>query len=384
MDASPLHILITDPHLGGGGQVSYLTRLAGELTRMGHRVAIGCRPGSILVERAREAECAVHDRFRFRGGLRPGNWLCDIHEIRRYIRDREPDVIHVNGSQDHWVCALGNRLSGSPICIVRTRHNTYPVKNNFPNRILNRSWTDYQIVVCDVVRRRLAQHPAFDARRMCTIHNGVDPEEFRPDSTIRESMRRELGYRPEDTVLGIAARLVPAKGHEFLFRAAAQIRHLYPDLRILVLGQGDLEGGLKAMTRELAMEDMVHFAGFRNDIGRCTQAFDIGVLPSIDCDTSSFSLKEEMAMEKPVIASDYGGLKEIVSNGVEGLVVPAGSIQTLASALRRLLDNRDVCRRMGAAGRKRVLRDFSLAVFAERTAAAYYRAIGLHQNRPVE
>jgi len=377
----PLKVLITDPHLGGGGQVRYVTNLAAELTRRGQDITIGCKPGSTLIDRAQEAGCPADARFTFRGGLRPRSWMHDLGAVRRWIREGTLDVIHVSGSQDHWVCALANRTLGRPVCLVRTRHNTYAVAPHAPNRLLNRAWTDFQIVVCDVVRRDLARHPAFDGERMCTIHNGVDAQAFGPDPRARTGARDEFGYREDDLVCGIAARLVPAKGHAFLFRAVASLHGALPHVRILVLGQGDLEAELRRLAHECGIADRVHFAGFRHDMARCTQAFDVGVQPSIDCDTSSFSLKEQMAAEKPVIASDYGGLVEIVDDGLEGLVVPTGTHEPLAAAIRTLADAPDLRARMGRAGRQRVLREFTIEVFARRTEEAYRRAIDIHRAR---
>jgi len=376
----PLKILLTDPHLKGGGQVRYVSNLAGALTQMGHAVTIGCKPGSILVDKAREAGCEVHDAFTLRGGLRPAAWKHDIATMRRYIRDELPDIIHANGSQDHWVAASANRTLGRPICLVRTRHNTYRVSDALPNRVLNRTWTDYQIVVCDVVRRQLASQPAFRAERLCTIHNGVDAEQYRPDPEARARIREEFGYKDDHIVVGIAARLVLAKGHTFLFKAASMLVREFPKMRLLVLGQGDLEANLKQVALVCGLGGVMRFAGFREDMTACVQAFDIGVQPSIDCDTSSFALKEQMAAGKPVIASDYGGLTEIVSDGEEGLIVPAGSIGPLAAALTQLLRDPDLRARMGKKARERVLKEFTVQAFAQKTVEAYRTAIELHRD----
>jgi glycosyltransferase involved in cell wall biosynthesis len=381
MPDTPLRVLILDPHTDGGGQVSYITRLATELTQRGCDVTLGCRPQSVLVQSAALAGCAAHNRFHFARGLRLGPWRADIREMRRYLRTTPPDLVHVNGSQDHWVAALAGKLEGFPVPLLRTRHNTYPVKPGYVNRLLNRDWTDFQIVVCDVVRRSLGSQSAFDLQRMCTIHNGVDAEEYRPDPAARASARAEFGFADTDLVCGIAARLVPAKGHEYLFRAVAQLKNSFPELRVLALGQGVLEAPLKALAEELGIGPRIVWGGFRTDMARCVQAFDIGVQPSVDCDTSSFSLKEQMAAEKPVVASDYGGLTEIVSDGVEGIVVPAGQAGPLASALRRLLSEPESRAQMGKGGRRRVLREFTLEVFAEKTLAAYDRAIQAHRTR---
>lgn len=380
MSASPLRIVLTDPHSQGGGQRTYLAHLMQRFRGMGHHVTMCCRPGSMLAGAAAEAECEVLDRFNFPRGFKPPGLAADLRRMVRLIRLEQPDILHVNNSQDHWLVAAANRWLGRPATLLRTRHNTYPVKDSWPNRVLNRRWTDYQIVVCHAVRRDLMKLRSFDPGRMCTVHNGVDSARFAPAPETRARMRALFGYAEKDVVAGIAARLVKAKGHEFLLRAVAQIADSYPDLRLLILGTGVLEEDLKRLAEALGVMDRVQFAGQRDDIAECVQAMDIGVQPSIGTDTSSFSLKEQMAAGKPVIASDYGGLTEIVSDGVEGLVVPAGTVNPLAAAMRRLIDSPESRAKMGAAGRARVDREFSLDHFAARTLEAYHKAIELHRE----
>lgn len=375
MGTRPLHVLLTDPHERGGGQVRYVVTLATALARRGNTVSIGCRPNSLLAQRAEEAGLEAFAEFNFRGGGRLGAWRADVRAARRLIREFRPDIVHPSGSQDHWTFALANRLDGRPACLVRTRHNTYPVHNGLSNRLLNLRWTDYQIVVCEEVRAKLARQTAFDASRMCTSHNGVDPNEYHRDEEARASARAEFGYAADHVVLGIAARLNVAKGHVYLFRAAAQLRTEFPQMRLLILGQGPLKEDYKKQVAELGLSDNVTFAGFREDIGRCVQAFDVGVQPSIDCEASSFSLMEQMATEIPIVTSDHGGSKEIVRDGVDGRVVPAGTVEPLAGAIRPLVSDPALRRRMGESARQRILDDFSVDALADRTLAAYDAAL---------
>lgn len=379
--AGPLNILITDPHLKGGGQVRYVINLSRELIRLGHRVTIGCKAGSVLADGARDAGCAVLNPFTYRGGLRPRCWLHDIAVARRYIADQQPDILHANGSQDHWVSALANRRDGFPSAMVRTRHNTYPVSESWANRTLNRSWTDYQIAVCEAVFALRATRPVFDASRMTVIHNGVDPAAFRPNAEVRHRMRAAFGFAESDVVIGMAARLTEAKGHEFLFRAASGLRSRFPSLRLLLLGQGDLAEHLKRRAGELGLADITTFAGFRNDIADCIQAFDIGAQPSIDCEASSFSVMEQMATEVPMVASDHGGTKEIVRDGSDGFIVPQGTVEPLADALAKLIADSALRMQMGASARQRIAAEFTLSKLAERTLAAYRRALDAHCAR---
>lgn len=381
MDERSLRILITDPHLKGGGQVRYVTQLGKALQALGHEVTIGCKEHSVLAVLGREAGCAVYNAFRFRGGLRPAAWVYDVRAVQRFIRERKPDVLHANGSQDHWVCALANRLSGFPACMVRSRHNTYAVSENWPNRKLNLDWTDYQIAVCKAVFDMRATRPVFDGSRMCVIHNGVEPDRFKPDAEIRRRMRASFGFEDETVVVGIAARLAPAKGHKYLFEAAQRLNVEFPRLRLLVLGQGVLRESLEKMARDLGIASITTFAGFRDDIADCIQAFDIGVQPSVDCEASSFSVMEQMATEKPIVTSDHGGTKEIVRHGIDGFVVPQGTVPPLADALRTLLANPSMRERMGRSARDRIAREFTVDLLAARTVEAYRRAIAIHRER---
>lgn len=381
MTDRPLKILLTDPHLKGGGQVRYVTKLARELQRLGHEIIIGCKPGSILEEGAREAGCKALAQFHYKGGLRPRVWRADLRTLQRFVDEQAPDILHANGSQDHWISGLGNRLQGHRTCVVRTRHNTDPVKEHALNRRLNRDWTDWQIAVCDAVREIRIKQPVFDPERMETIHNGVDVDDFAPDESIRKRIREEFGYSNEHVVAGMAARLNIAKGHRYLFEAAQSLQESHPNLRLLILGQGEIEEELRADVESRGISEIVHFAGFRNDIGDCIQAFDIGALPSIATEASSFSLMEQMATCVPMIVSDHGGSKEICRDGEEGYVVPQGQSAPLASALEKLLNAADLRRAFGEKARARIASEFTLALLAERTVAAYRRALAIHSQR---
>lgn len=380
MSTSGYHILLTDPHLQGGGQVRYVTTLAAGLQALGHRVTLGCRKGSVLVEQ-NKGVVEILDDFQFRGGLRLRSWAKDIRLARRFIEKERPDIIHVNSSEDHWTMAAANWRSSTPSPLLRTRHNTYTVSSHLPNRILNKNLTDFQIVVCNTVCQDLARHRAFNATRLHAIHNGVDAELYQANPEIRNQARAEFGYKDDDIVCGIVGRLVPAKGHAFLFQALAELKDTQPNLHILAFGQGVLEEELRHSTERLGIASRVQFAGFRNDMDFCIQAFDIGAQPSIDCDTSSFSMKEQMAAGIPVIAADYGGLGEIIDHEVEGILVPTASISPLTAALEKLASDPILRKTMGERARQRVLNEFSQEVFVRRTADVYRRVVEEHLSK---
>ncbi len=375
-----LKVLITDPHIKGGGQITYVCRLARGLRELGHKVYVGCRKNSVFIEFAEQFQYTPLNKFHFVGGIHPKKWIEDIKTLKEILLEIEPDIIHVNGSQDHWTTAMANQLLRRRFCIVRTRHNTYPLSNHILNRWLNLKCTDYHIAVCELVRQNLINNNHFPEARICSIHNGVDTIEFEHNKEHREKARNEFGFKETDVVCGISARLSPAKGHIFLFKALQRITTECPEIKILVLGTGSLDSELKNLAIELGLSDKIVFAGYRKDMAYCTQSFDIAVLPSIDCDTSSFSLKEAMAEGKPVIASNYGGLPEIINDGIEGRIVPAGTIEPLAQAIKELAKNPALRIEMGKKAQQRAIQMFSVEQFVNKTLGAYSKALELHRE----
>jgi len=375
-----LRILITDPHIKGGGQITYVCRLAKGLREQGHEVYVGCRKNSIFVEFAQTFQYIPINRFHFAGGLRPKKWIEDIITFKATLQEIKPDIIHTNGSQDHWTSAITNQLLHHRFCLVRTRHNTYTLSNHLLNRWLNLKCTDYHIAVCELVRQELINNNHFPENRICSIHNGVDIKEFQHNDEHREKSRKEFGFQNTDVVCGISARLSPAKGHIYLFKALQMIAAECPEIKLLVLGAGELEKDLKKLAIDLGISDKIVFAGYRKDMAYCTQAFDIAVLPSIDCDTSSFSLKEAMAEGKPVIASNYGGLPEIIDDGIEGKIVPAGTVEPLAQAIKELVKNSEIRTEMGKRARERAIYKFSTEQFINKTLEAYFKALEFHRE----
>ena len=138
---------------------------------------------------------------------------------------------------------------------------------------------------------------------------------------------------------------------------------------------GPNESRLKDEARALGLADRVKFLGFRTDIPQVEAAFDIAVLSSVGCDASSASIKEAMALGKPVISSDIGGARSIIDDGVTGIIVTPGRPDELAGALKRLIDDPAAARAMGQEGRRQVSARYSPTRLVEQTLAAYATAM---------
>jgi len=201
--------------------------------------------------------------------------------------------------------------------------------------------------------------------REAVISNGIalPPP---PSPAARARARGELGVGTDDVVVGIVARLAPVKAHELLLEAVARLAPGDPRLRLVCVGGGEREAELAALTEELGVADRVGFLGMRRDVAGLVAGFDVACLTSrFEC--QPLSVIEAMAAGVPVVVSDVGAVRDMVTDGVEGLVFPAGDVSELAAHLARLAQDPGLRARMGAAGRARAERDFQI----EHTAARY-------------
>jgi len=260
---------------------------------------------------------------------------------------------------------------------VLTRHNTKRVRTGRPNRMLYGRLVDHLIIVDESVRPlygRFIQDGTLDPARISVIPSAYRADLFH-EGVDGGRVRRELGLPDDALVVGVAGRLVLDKGHTYLLRAAAALRSSMPALALLFAGAGPNEEALRRETRELGLDGVVRFLGFRADIAEVEAAFDVAVLPSVGCDASSASLKEAMALGVPVISSDIGGARGIIEDGVTGFIVPPGDPAALAGALRRVLADRDAARAMARRAREEVERRYSVKRLCDQTLQAYATAV---------
>lgn len=197
-----------------------------------------------------------------------------------------------------------------------------------------------------------------DPKRIEVIYVGIDTERFSP--TKYESARPEFNIPEEAPVAGIVAMLRPEKNHELLLRAARIIRDGGLDAYFLIVGDGPERKRLENCAQNLGIADYVRFAGSRPDVPRMLRSIDVSVLCSSNVvETFPQSLVESMAMELPVVSTNVGSVNEVIVEGETGYLVPEGDAQALAEKIAYLLQNPDLRRKMGVAGRRRVEEQFS-------------------------
>jgi glycosyltransferase involved in cell wall biosynthesis len=201
-----------------------------------------------------------------------------------------------------------------------------------------------------------------DADKIYTIHNSVDADYFDPERQLasRPSIRAQYGIPQNALVAGIAARMNPWKGQHELIGAAAMLRATFPNLHVMILGADvpEVRAAFEKRAREGGIAERVHFGGFQKDIRPFLHEFDLFVHPSYG-EPFGLAIAEAMAMRKPVVACGTGGVPEIITHGTDGWLVEERSAEAVATAITTLLNNGELCRRLGDRARETVRARFS-------------------------
>ncbi|MDD4570326.1 MAG: glycosyltransferase family 4 protein, partial [Tepidanaerobacteraceae bacterium] len=204
------------------------------------------------------------------------------------------------------------------------------------------------------------------------IHNGIDLSKF---DNVLPILRKELGLDSDIPVIGMVARLVPEKGYEYAINAFYQVLKVYSSARLVIVGDGPLKRHLKNICVKLGIKDKIFFLGYRRQVENIVADFDVFILPSIS-EGLGLALLEAMALRKPVVASEVGGIPEVVKNNINGLLVPPGNDRYLADRIIEVLSNNVMSKAMGIEAQKTVSERFSSQNMIKKTAEIYAQILG--------
>ena len=283
----------------------------------------------------------------------------NIIRLSRLLKKEEPDIVHTHGYFASVIGRLAAKKAGIPTIITHV-HSTYweyKKRHILIERYLSRF--THKIICCsEAVENFVTCHEKIKNDKTVVIYNGVDEERFSPIQDP-SSARARFGIDRESPVVGTVSSLTPHKGQGFLIQAAAKIRDKYPSTKFLIVGDGPLRLSLEEQAQRLGLQSSLILTGARRDIPELLSLMDIFVLPSSSREGLGIAIIEAMAMEKPLVTTDIGGIPEAVQDGETGLLVPPGDSDALAKAIIELLDDPDRAKAMGKKGRDRFEQKFT-------------------------
>jgi glycosyltransferase involved in cell wall biosynthesis len=354
-------ILHTEWSEGWGGQEIRILLEMREHRRQGHKVHILCPPRTKLAEEARGMGIAVIP-LKIRNPWEPG----PILRIKKMIRELKIDVLHTHSSVDSWAGGLAGRWARVPV-LVRTRHISVRVKRPWLNRIYY--LPDAIITTGEHIRRELLQTHKIPAERIVSIPTGADMGRFHPGPPDLE-LKKRMGLPIDSPVITLVAVLRAQKRHELVIAAAAEVIKVFPQARFIFVGDGPGRNRVEQEIKNARLKAQILMTGYREDIPAILSFTDLGIISSVAEGIPQF-LFQMMAMGKPVIATAVGGIPEIVTSGVNGLLIPPEDPAALAKALVQLLGDPESARGLGEKGRRLVEREYTVEKMAEKVYRVY-------------
>jgi len=362
----PASILVVSNHgaIVGGGELSLLDLLRG-LDRDRWAPVLVVPDDGEVATRGRDLDLPVHV-IALPPLRRPGPGSArSVSALVRLARASDAVLVHANGSRAMAYAGVAGRLAARPtIWHVRVADS-----DGLVDRALCAVATAV-IATSRAVARRFAWAPA----KVRLVPNGVDLKRFapRPPSS---ALRASLGVPSSAPVVLSIGRHVPEKGNRHLVDAAALVERSRPGVHWVLVGDGELRSELEAQARRLSLASRLHFTGWRDDVADVLALADVFVLPS---ESEGFGrvLVEAMAMSRPIVATEVGGVPDIVLAGETGLLVRPADPLGLADAVRALLDDPARAARLGAAGRARAESTFSLGAHVDGVERVYDEVLG--------
>ncbi len=345
---------------GGEQQASWL--IAGTVQK-GHRVWIAGKPESPFLTAEHGGVDVERIALPFRNEIDP----VTVWKLAQLATAEDIDIIHAHTSHTHMIACLVHVLARRPSVVV-SRRVSFPPKRDVFNRWKYNA-PDRILAVSEKVAEVLRESD-INPEKVVRVYSSIDTSRL----AVEPADRSEFGIPEDATLLFNAGALVGHKDHQTLIRAFARLYEVYESLHLLIAGEGALRADIEAEIAELGLKDVVTLAGHRDDVPRWMRAADCYVSSSWS-EGLGTSVLEALACAKPVVATEAGGVGEMVLPGKTGFLVPNKDPEALGDALIACLDDLEAAHKMALAGQKRVDSIFSTPTMVADTLSVYHTLV---------
>jgi len=333
--------------------------LVKELKRRGHEVSIYSNDGPLTKEfKSHGIQVILGNSY----SRKESAWeiLKTIFELKKCIEKNRIEILHVQTASSIPLAFLANKLSRWKAKIIWHCRGLNPRNYNLVSRIAAFA-TDFIITNCNSEKSKIETH-GVPRYKIKTIYNSPPAVEI-PRIPVHkdEELLKELKINDSTAVIASISRLEVDRGIQYYLEAASKLinNYKFTNVRFLVVGDGPLKNNLLEKAGRLGISNYVIFLGVRRDIGRIYSIIDILVNPNLlGLGTDNINI-EAMAFCKPVVASEVGGIPEIVIDGENGFLIAPRNSESIAEKVFQLLNSEELRKRMGDLGRKRVEKYFT-------------------------
>lgn len=384
--------VIMDDNIGGP-QVRALS-VGKELRKYGIETIFLCPNGSGNFPRAANDESfIVHTipmkspKF-FKGPtsiIKNISWIFSILISARYIKNiieiEEIDIVHANGLLN-LPASLAANLAGCRL-IWHLLGSLYPkILVNFMRPVFMFLSDDIIVISKKLGYYYLGREICPEDKNISIIYEGIDIDRFNTalfSMNDRNELRSLFNIRHDEIVIGCVGNVNPVKGYTYLIESANILKRKKVNIKFLIIGiipisQNSYFSRLKDLIQSFKLDDCIIFIGERRDIPQILNMIDIFVLPSLS-EGTPLAILEAMAMGKPVIATDVGGVSEQVLNGITGIIIPPRNSEAIADSIIYLLNHQDDMKNMGINGCKRARCEFTVLHCAQRHRDIYEKCL---------
>ncbi|MCX5668245.1 MAG: glycosyltransferase family 4 protein [Candidatus Omnitrophica bacterium] len=365
-----MRVLHVNTHMNIGGIGQYIVSLAKALKQKRVECLVASSGGELLPELVRLDVRHIRLDMKTKFEFGPKVFRA-ASQLARIIKDKKIDLVHAHTRVSQVASYLASRRTGTPY--IATCHGYFNAKLS---RRLFDTWGEKVVAISEAVRNHLEKDFNVKPERIEVIYNGIDlirfSNTYSPDQITRA--RRSLGIQ-RGNVIGTMGRLSSVKGQKFLIEAMKEVVSKSKDARCLIIGSGREEAALKELAKSLGLEGHVIFTGAAYmDIPLYLACMDIFVLPSIE-EGLGLALLEAMSLGRPCVASATGGIRDIVNDGVNGILTPVGDSVQIANAVLKILGDKDLAKNMSKKAIDFVKGRFSIEAMADNMINLYERVI---------
>ncbi|MFH0918592.1 MAG: glycosyltransferase family 4 protein [Candidatus Omnitrophota bacterium] len=368
-----MKILFIANHLNVGGISSYLFTLGSGLKQNGHQVYLASSGGE-LEDKFTQAGITL-----FKVPLATKNEISykifiSFWKLKKISRQLNIDLVH---SHSRTTQVLGDFLGRS-----LAKPHIFTCHGFFRPKLLRRifgCWGQRVIAISQQVKEHLMMDFKLAENKIRVIHNGIDTKNF-GDFSTRDKMRQKLGIGRQDFLVGIIARLSDVKGHTYLIQALPEVLKSNPQVKLLIIGQGKTKEALIKEADDLGLGSSIIFIPEAKNTPELLAAMDVFVMPSLQ-EGLGLALMEAMAQGVAVVGSAVGGIKTLIQDKVNGLLVAPAEAPALAQAIISLLGDAQLRGDLGVQARKFIIANFSQEEMVDKTEAVYQQSFKAVINR---